>query len=175
MNSLDSITDDLLINQVFSHYVERLKCTPRALDYLRQRDIDPELMIERRLCGFCDRTLGYQLPDPDSPEGHLVRGQLQRIGLLKPSGHELMRGALVFPLTDTEGHICQMYGKRITAKLKAGSVYEVVWNSGAGACFNRAGLAKKEVCQFPTPLLAAAAICAGCDGAVCLGDGGCHV
>ncbi len=62
--------------------------SPEALAYLEQRGLnDPEL-IERFRFGFANRTLAYRLAGKKNKAGREVRGQLQKVGLLRQSGHE---------------------------------------------------------------------------------------
>lgn len=117
--------DPLLIGKVFELYQETLPRTPRALDYLRKRGLADPGVIEAFRIGFSDRTLGFRIPNARTPEGGAIRGQLQRVGLLRPSGHELFRGSLVFPVSDSEGNLVDAYGRKITYPLRRGTPYHV--------------------------------------------------
>ncbi len=56
------------------------------------------------------------------------------------------RGCVVFPFLDADGRITGAYGKRITPKLKAGSVYQVYWITERTRLFNeRVLLDAKEI------------------------------
>lgn len=117
--------DPLLVRNVFAFYQETLPLTPRALEYLSKRGLaDPEV-IEAFRIGFSDRTLGFRIPNARTPEGGAIRGQLQRVGLLRPSGHELFRGSLVFPVFDSDGNLVDAYGRKITYPLRSGTPYHV--------------------------------------------------
>lgn len=117
--------DPLLVAKVFELYQETLPRTPRALEYLRDRGLaDPEV-IEAFRIGFSDRTLGFRMPNARTLEGGAIRGQLQRVGLLRPSGHELFRGSLVFPIFDSGGSLVDAYGRKITYPLRSGTPYHV--------------------------------------------------
>lgn len=63
------------------------------------------------------------------------------------------RGCVVFPFLDADGRITGAYGKRITPKLKAGSVYQVYWITERTRLFNeRVLLDAKEIILCKNPL-----------------------
>jgi DNA primase len=78
-------------------------------------------MIERFRLGFANRTLGYRLPQKNRNAGAELRGQLERLGVFRASGHEHFNGSLVIPIFDEQGHVTEMYGRKVTPKLKAGT------------------------------------------------------
>ena len=74
-------------------------------------------------------------------EGAAIRGQLQRIGLLRESGHEHFNGSLVIPVIACGGEVTEVYGRKINDNLRAGTPLHLylpgphrgVWNAaGAG-------------------------------------------
>ena len=60
----------------------------------------PELVDTFDL-GFANRTLGYRLPAKNRRAGADIRGRLQRLGVLRESGHEHLSGSLVVPILDS--------------------------------------------------------------------------
>ena len=68
-----------------------------------------------------------------------MRGRLQRIGVLRESGHEHFNGSLVIPISDPQGGVLSMYGRKITANLREGTplnlylpgAHKGVWNEAA--------------------------------------------
>jgi len=76
------------MDQAIRYYQERLKQTPEALAYLARRGLDDAELIERHRLGFADRTLGLRLPEKTRKAGHEIRSRLQKLGLLRESGHE---------------------------------------------------------------------------------------
>src|SRR5690606_7897180 len=89
--------DQRLLGQIVGFYHDALKQAPEVQAYLDKRGLlHPELIDTFRL-GYANRTLGYRLPSMDSQAGKAVRGQLQRLGVLRSSGHEHFRGSLVIP------------------------------------------------------------------------------
>lgn len=103
--------DALMINQVFDHYHQSLKAQPKLSEMFVSRKIDPDYIDFFRI-GFADRTLGYELQSSKCLLGSRNRGRLQRLGLLKSTGHEFFRGAMVIPYFDHEGKVIGAYGRR---------------------------------------------------------------
>ncbi len=64
---------------------------------------------------------------------------MQKIGLLRQSGHEHFNGSLVIPVLDAEGHVLEIYGRKITMGLRKGTPLHLylpgphkgVWNGQA--------------------------------------------
>jgi DNA primase len=84
--------DAKLLVQVVDFYHQTLLQSPEALRYLERRGIDSAEAIETFRIGFANRTLGYRLPEKTRVQGAVLRGQLQRIGVLRSSGHEHFNG-----------------------------------------------------------------------------------
>ena len=112
--------DAKLLRQVIDYYHEALKQSPEALAYLEKRGITGEA-IEQFKLGFANRTLGYRLPEKNRKDGAALRGQLQRIGILRSSGHEHFNGSLVIPVLDAQGNIVEAYGRKICDRLRKGT------------------------------------------------------
>ena len=104
--------DQAALRQVLDYYHERLKENPAALAYLKRRGIGAEAVEAFRI-GFVDRTLGLRLPQANRKEGALVRERLQRLGILRDTGHEHLRGRVVFPVIAENGEIGTVYGRAI--------------------------------------------------------------
>jgi len=131
--------DQLVFRQVVDYYHETLKETPDALKYLQGRGLDhPEMVAHFRL-GFANRTLGYRLPEGNRKAGGEIRGRLQRLGILRESGHEHFNGSVVIPVVDLEGRVTEIYGRKITEGLRPGTPLHMylpgphkgVWNEEA--------------------------------------------
>ena len=106
--------DQALLNQVIGFYHETLRQSPEALAYLDKRGLGDPALIERFRLGFANRTLGYRLPEKTRKAGAAMRGALQRLGLLRASGHEHFAGSLVVPVIDGAGNVTEVYGRKIT-------------------------------------------------------------
>lgn len=159
--------EENLLGYVLRYYHQTLKGSARARTFLADRGILDEKLIQRFQLGFSDRTLGLQLDRLPSWQSASSRGALQRIGILKPSGHEFFRGSLVFPFFDEQGHIVGAYGRRITPKLKAYSVYHVHWVSDGVSFFNINALKQhKHVLLCKSPLEAISLLQLGIENVV---------
>lgn len=103
-----------LLDQVIGYYHETLLASPEALAYLDKRGLGNRELIERHRLGFANRTLGYRLPAGRVKAGAGIRGRLQKLGILRASGHEHFNGCLVVPVFDETGHVTGVYGRKIT-------------------------------------------------------------
>ena len=113
--------DQKLLRQVVDYYHESLKQSPEALEYLAGRGLNSSEMIERFHIGFSNRTLGYRLPAKNRAAGAEIRGRLQKLGILRESGHELYNGAVTFPIFGEGGEVLGIYGRKITPHLRKGT------------------------------------------------------
>ncbi|MES9906139.1 MAG: CHC2 zinc finger domain-containing protein [Sedimenticola sp.] len=116
-----SAEDAKLLHQVMDYYHETLKQSPEALAYLEKRGLANAEAIDHFKLGFANRSLGYRLPAKNRKEGAAIRGQLQRIGLLRSSGHEHFNGSIVMPVMDEAGTIAEIYGRKINDSLRKGT------------------------------------------------------
>ena len=103
-----------LLDQVIGYYHETLLQSPEAMAYLERRGIASRELIECHRLGFANRTLGLRLPATRLKAGAELRGRLQKIGVLRESGHEHFNGCLVVPVLDEAGHVREVYGRKIT-------------------------------------------------------------
>lgn len=128
--------DQRVLRQVVDYYHETLKQSPEALKYLESRGLTHPEMIAHFKLGFANRTLGYRLPDKNRKSGAEIRGRLQKLGILRESGHEHFNGSVVIPVFDLAGNITEMYGRKITPGLREGTPlhlylpgpHQGVWN-----------------------------------------------
>jgi hypothetical protein len=49
-----------------------------------------------------------------------MRGRLQKLGILRETGHEHFNGSLVIPIFNRTGQVVQMYGRKITECFRPG-------------------------------------------------------
>jgi DNA primase catalytic core len=113
--------DQALLNQAVGYYHETLKAAPEALAYLKARGLDHPEAVERFKLGFANRTLGLRLPNSQRVAGALMRERLQRIGILRESGHEHFNGSLTIPVLDEAGNVTEVYGRKIRDDLRPGT------------------------------------------------------
>src|SRR5690606_13978675 len=90
--------DQALLDQVIEFYHQTLKTSPEALQYLDSRGIGNMELIERFKLGYANRTLAYRLAPKQYKAGADLRSALQRVGILRDSGHEHLNGSIVVPL-----------------------------------------------------------------------------
>ncbi|MCP4234728.1 MAG: toprim domain-containing protein, partial [Aestuariibacter sp.] len=134
--ALEHNAEDIkLLRQVLDYYHEALKQSPEALAYLEKRGLSVDA-IDHFKIGFANRSLGYRLPAKNRKEGAAIRGQLQRLGLYRSSGHEHFSGSIVIPVVDETGQITEVYGRKINDNLRKGTLKHLylpgahvgVWN-----------------------------------------------
>ena len=129
-------SDDAMLNMAIKHYHESATLNFRASEYLEDRGVFNDEVINRFNLGFSDRTLGLNLQKLSKAEEEVSRGTLQRLGLFKSTGHELFYGAVTFPITDQGGNVVGCYGRRVTPKLNSRSFYYVHWKTLGIGFFN---------------------------------------
>lgn len=113
--------DRAALGQVADYYHATLKQSPEALAYLESRGLVSSEMVDRFRLGYANRTLGLRLPARNRNAGEELRGRLERLGVLRTSGHEHLVGSLVIPLCDETG-VVGMYGRKIGERQKAGTL-----------------------------------------------------
>jgi len=131
--------DRVLLLQVVDYYNETLKQSPEAMKYLQSRGLTSPEIIDRFRLGFANRTLGYRLPAKNRAAGAEMRGRLQKLGIIRESGHEHFNGSLVIPVLTIDGEAVEMYGRKITSNLREGTpdhlylpgAHAGVWNEEA--------------------------------------------
>jgi DNA primase len=160
--------DGEALRQVVDYYHETLKASPEALRYLESRGLNDPEAIERFRLGFANRTLGYRLPEKNRKSGAEIRGRLQKLGVLRESGHEHFNGSLVIPLLSPDGSVLGMYGRKITPNLREGTPLHLylpgphrgVWNE-------KALMASKEIILCEALIDALTFWCAGFRNVTC--------
>lgn len=131
--------DRQTLRDVVSFYHQTLQESPEALRYLESRGLTHPEMIGRFQIGFANRKLGLTLPDKNRKAGEELRSRLQRLGILRESGHEHFNGSVVIPIFDLAGNVLGMYGRKITPNLREGTPLHLylpgphrgVWNEEA--------------------------------------------
>jgi DNA primase catalytic core len=113
--------DSELLAQVVAFYHRSLLESPEALGYLQSRRVDHAEALDTFKLGYANRTLGYRLPEKNRKDGAELRGALQRLGILRPSGHEHFNGSVVVPVFDESGRVAEMYGRKVRDDLRAGT------------------------------------------------------
>lgn len=154
--------DRALLNQVIDYYHQSLKQSPEALAYLQARGLDHPDLVEHFKLGFANRTLGLRLPEKNRVAGAEIRARLQKIGIYRESGHEHFNGSLVVPVLDEHGNATEVYGRKITDNLRAGTPLHLYLPGSHRGVFNVQTLAvHKEIILCEALLDALTFWCAG--------------
>jgi DNA primase catalytic core len=154
--------DAKLLMQVIEYYHETLLGSPEALDYLKRRGIGSEAALKTFKLGYANRTLGYRLPASNRVEGAALRGQLQRIGLMRESGHEHFSGSVVIPVIAPSGEVTEVYGRKVNDHLRAGTPLHLYLPGAHRGVWNEAALAAaKEIILCEALIDALTFWCAG--------------
>jgi DNA primase len=154
--------DAAALQRVVGFYHATLKDSPEALAYLAARGLKSAELIDRFQLGVANRTLAYRLPENNRQAGAAIRAQLQRVGILRESGHEHFNGSLVVPVFDAHGHVVEIYGRKLIDNLRAGTPKHLylpgphagVWNA-------QALIASKEIILTESLIDAMTFWCAG--------------
>jgi DNA primase catalytic core len=154
--------DRALLNQTIDYYHQRLLATSEAVAYLKARGLThPELIATFKL-GVADRTLGLRLPEKTRKAGADIRARLQKIGLIRESGHEHFNGSLVIPVFDEGGSVVEVYGRKLLDNLRAGTPKHLYLPGPHAGVFNRAALtASREIILAESLIDALTFWCAG--------------
>ncbi len=83
--------------------------------------------------------MGLRLPEKTRKAGNEIRTRLQKLGLLRESGHEHFNGSIVIPVINPSGEITEVYGRKINENLREGTPNHLylpgphrgVWNESA--------------------------------------------
>jgi hypothetical protein len=163
--------DAELLGQVVGFYHQVLLDGSQSGDAVafleRRRLAHPEAVEVFRL-GYANRTLGYRLPHARTVAGRELRGRLQRLGVLRGSGHEHFTGCLTVPLhdadgpgADSEGRVGEVYGRKVRDDLRAGTAAHLVLPGPHAGVFNPAAFTSEELIVCEAILDALSAWCAG--------------
>ena len=162
--------DRALLLQVLGYYQQSLKDSPEALAYLQSRGLNHPELLDLFKLGFANRTLGLRLPHKNRVEGAQIRSRLERLGVYRESGHEHFNGSVVIPVLDEHGQVKELYGRKITAKLREGTPRHLYLRANASrgrGVFNVAaltadtGTASKEIILCESIIDALTFWCAG--------------
>jgi DNA primase catalytic core len=128
-----------LLQRVTEFYHNTLKQNPDVQAYLEKRGLLNAELIDAFKLGFSNRSLHTKLASADTRTGKDQRAELVEVGLFHKTGHELFNGCLVVPVIDENGLVLDMYGRKISTKLRKSSPRHLylpgshagVWNAQA--------------------------------------------
>jgi len=114
------VDEQTALRHVVDFYHDTLKQSPEALAYLEKRGLTHPDLIDKFKLGYANRTLAYRLPNRKLKGGE-IRITLQKLGVMRESGHEHLSGSLVVPLLNERGELVQLYGRKLLDTLRAGT------------------------------------------------------
>ncbi len=151
-----------MLRQVVNYYHATLKASPAALQYLEKRGIRNDEAVECFQLGYADRSLGLRIPAANRKSGELIRSRLQKLGIIRESGHEHFNGCIVVPVFDREGNVVEMYGRKINDYLRPGTAYHLYLPGPHRGVWNLQAFAEsKEIVLCEAPIDALTFWCAG--------------
>ncbi|HEX5418373.1 MAG TPA: CHC2 zinc finger domain-containing protein, partial [Gammaproteobacteria bacterium] len=144
-SAAETAADQVLLDQVIEFYHETLKGSPPALEYLDRRGLGKMELIERFKLGYANRTLAYRLAPKQYKAGAELRAALQRVGILRASGHEHFNGSIVVPLFGESAEpsirpVVGAYGRKVNDNLRAGTPKHLYLPGPHCGVFNREGI-----------------------------------
>lgn len=132
--------DQTLLDQCIDYYHQTLVQSAEARAYLEARGLNHPEVASRFKLGYGNRTLGLRLPLKNRAAGADIRERLQRIGILRESGHEHFNGSLVIPVLDAQGHAVEVYGRKLRDDLRPGTPKHLYLPGPHAGLFNLAGV-----------------------------------
>lgn len=133
--------ESLYIQQVFEHYRAQYLASKRMQLFVENSGGIPSELKQQSYIGLCDRTLGLKIPSNRTQSGGVIRGHLQRAGLLITSGGELFRGCIVFAKTDEFSHFVSAVGYRF-GRIRDGQQGIIRWCKSEPDAYIQQGLAQ---------------------------------
>ena len=108
------IDSQALLHKVVEHYHQQLLNHKAARQYLQNRGLDKNELIETFKLGFSDRKVGLEplLASRSSKVGKAERQAFKDIGIRLDSGMERFAGSLVVPVING-GTVLEVYGRKI--------------------------------------------------------------
>jgi hypothetical protein len=116
-------SDHDLLARAVDYYHQKFLNRPEAMQYLQKRGVFHPEAVKLFKIGYADRTLCYRIPPPTTAAGRAMKKQLQRVGILRESGHEHLTGCVVFPMWECwpdgqTGRVTEIYGRRLIAPVR---------------------------------------------------------
>ncbi len=151
-----------LLGQVIGYYHQTLKESPEALGYLEKRGLVHPELVDRFKLGYANRTLGYRLPAMNRKAGQEIRTRLQKLGILRETGHEHLSGSLVIGIFGEGGEVLGAYGRKLLSNLRPGTPMHLYLPGPHRGVFNvEALVSSKEVILCESLIDALTFWCAG--------------
>ena len=94
--------------------------------------------------GHANRTLAYRLPNRQTKPGAEARGRLQRLGVLRESGHEHLNGCVVVPVFEPSGAVVELYGRKLDWDPRTGQPAHLYLPGPHRGVWNEEGLRRQK-------------------------------
>jgi DNA primase catalytic core len=161
------LADHILLQHVMDYYHQTFCNELKAMKYLQHRCCFDAEAVKHFRIGYANRTLGYRVP-ATTATGKRLKAQLQRLGIMRGSGHEHLTGSVVIPILDEHGNVVQMYGRKITPNLREGTPQHLYLPGERRAVWNAAPLKNQKEWLLCESLIDALTLwCAGFRNVTC--------
>jgi hypothetical protein len=123
---VDVSVDDIFLHQLFDYYHQQLVVNKRVYEQLLALGLT-ETVINQGKFGYCDRTLNRHIKRSVTTDGGAFRGCMRRLGLIKETGHELLRGCMVEPVFNDKGEIISACGVKLGKRVRRNAPNAIYW------------------------------------------------
>ncbi len=118
--------DDIFLCQLFDYYHQQLVTNERVYGQLLASGF-AETAISKGKFGYCDRTLNRNINRSVTNDGAAFRGCMRRLGLIKNTGHELLRGCVVEPIFSDSGDVISACGVKLSKRVRRNAPSAIYW------------------------------------------------
>jgi len=162
LKPVTNIDNQALLHRVIEHYHQQLQNHSAARQYLANRGLDSDELINQFKLGFSDRKVGLEsiLSSRPSKVGKAERQALKDIGIKLDSGVERFGGSIVVPVimpmdgrnveapggnaSTNQGVITEVYGRKINDGLKKGTAKHGYLPGSHAGVWNLEGLQNQQ-------------------------------
>jgi hypothetical protein len=132
--------EEIYTQQTFEYYQQRYEECEEKQEFVKYSARIPDEFRDHDFIGVCDRTLGTKIPKARTLDGGAMRGTLQTVGLLLPTGSELFRGCIIFPEIDDKGKFVSAIGYRFGERVRHWQPPVVQWEKPEFDSYVKSGL-----------------------------------
>ncbi|WP_293751630.1 hypothetical protein [uncultured Paraglaciecola sp.] len=118
--------DDIFLHQLFDYYHQQLVSNTRVYQQLVASGLTETLIVTGKF-GYCDRTLNRNIDRSVTSDGAAFRGSMRRLGLIKETGHELLRGCVVEPVFNDRGDVISACGVKLGKRVRRNAPNAIYW------------------------------------------------
>ena len=118
--------DDIFLAQLFDYYHQQLVSNPKVYKQLVTLGLTESTIVNGKF-GYCNRTLNRTVERSVTIDGAAFRGCMQRLALIKRTGHELFRGCVVEPVFNQSGEIVAACGIKCAERIRRNAPHVIYW------------------------------------------------